>query len=253
LSVRPNAPYPEPAPVLSASPSGVRAETGSIAPDDGFEDGPGPASTATAFAFEALGAPASPRHRGSTRLMWCVSALFGATLLSRSADEDWPAAANPRTAVQAAAVAGTATPRGDAAVQTDPQDLALIRERSVCVLNTLSSAGEIGQTLAFRSHREGDRLNVSYFVYWSTERPWGDRSLLESLAIDSVYSHFLFVLPGLRYVMHGPGDIEGATVVYRVDGADDERLEPPARRARGGADGPGRQAGAAGRRSGEAA
>ena len=46
--------------------------------------------------------------------------------------------------------------------------------------------------------------------------------MLMSLAIDSVYSHFFFVMPGLRHLMHGPGDVEGATVVYRVVG---ERLE----------------------------
>ena len=103
----------------------------------------------------------------------------------------------------------------------EPADHKLIKAQRVCVLNTLDSAGDIGQKIAFRSRRDGDELRVSYFVNWSTERPWGDRSPIEALAIDSVYSHFFFFLPGLRYLMHGPSDIEGATVVYRVE---DERL-----------------------------
>jgi hypothetical protein len=111
----------------------------------------------------------------------------------------------------------------------------LIRSQPVCILNTLDSAGDVGTTIAFRSRRDGDRLSVSYFVDWSTERPWADKPALVSLAIDSVYSHFFFVFPGLRYLLHGPNDIEGATVIYRVEGdrlsiiegfADDDSHDP---------------------------
>jgi hypothetical protein len=101
-------------------------------------------------------------------------------------------------------------------------DDALVRSQRVCVLNTRPSAGEIGDSLVVRHRREGDRLWVSYFVYWSSERPWGDKPWPLSLVIDAFYSHFLFVLPGLRHAIYGPGDVEGVTVVYLEVG---DRLE----------------------------
>ena len=101
-------------------------------------------------------------------------------------------------------------------------DRALVRAQPVCVMSTLDSAGELGQSLVVRHRRQGDRLWVSYFAYWSSERPWGDKPFLLSLAIDAFYSHFLFFLPGLRYAIYGPGDVEGVTVVYREIGG---RLE----------------------------
>lgn len=101
-------------------------------------------------------------------------------------------------------------------------DAALVRAQPVCVVNTQDSAGDIGSSVVVRHRREGDRLIVSYFVYWSSERPWGDKPWWLSLAIDAFYSHFLFVLPGIRHIMYGPGDVEGVTVVYRDVG---ERLE----------------------------
>jgi hypothetical protein len=110
---------------------------------------------------------------------------------------------------------------GQAPLPAEADD-ALVRSQPVCVVNTRSSFGDIGQSLVVRHRREGDRLWVSYFVYWSSERPWGDKPWFLSLAIDAVYSHFLFVLPGLRHALYGPGDIEGVTVVYRDAG---DRLE----------------------------
>ena len=101
-------------------------------------------------------------------------------------------------------------------------DDALVRSQPVCIINTQDSAGDIGKSLVVRHRREGDRLWVSYFVYWTSERPWGDKPLLLSLAIDAFYSHFLFVFPGVRHALYGPGDVEGVTVVYRVEG---DRLE----------------------------
>jgi len=73
--------------------------------------------------------------------------------------------------------------------------------------------------------RQGNRLTVGYFVYWSEERPWGNNSLsytvLPALAVDAVYSHFLYVFPGLKDAMYGAGDIEGVQVSYeqRPDGS----------------------------------
>jgi hypothetical protein len=150
------------------------------------------------------------------RLVWIFSFLIGAALLDLASVKEWP---------------GPGLPVG----QIDSAEQALIRSQRLCVLNTKDSAGEIGRKVVFRWQREGSQLKVSYFVHWSTERPWGDRSMMASLAIDSVYSHLFFVLPGLRYLMHGPGDVEGATVVYRVvddhlevlEGfADDESHDP---------------------------
>ena len=111
----------------------------------------------------------------------------------------------------------------DTAAQSD--DDALVRSQPVCVLNSRNSAGDIGKSLVVRHRRDGDRLWVSYFVYWSSERPWGDKPWLLSLAIDAFYSHFLFVLPGLRHALYGPGDIEGVTVVYRTVGQHLEIVE----------------------------
>jgi hypothetical protein len=143
-------------------------------------------------------------NRFALRLLSALSFCTGAMFLQSAAHEEWP---GPEPVVEG----------------EEPADHALIKGQRVCVLNTLDSAGDIGDKIAFRSRRVGDELRVSYFVHWSTERPWGDRSAIEALAIDSVYSHFFFFLPGLRYLMHGPSDIEGATVVYRVEA---QRLSP---------------------------
>ncbi len=79
--------------------------------------------------------------------------------------------------------------------------------------------------MLFRTRRMGNRIAVGYFVYWSEERPWGDNlvsyTVLPALAVDAVYSHFLFVFPGIKDAMYGSGDVEGAQVVYqqRPDGS----------------------------------
>lgn len=139
--------------------------------------------------------------------MWLTvvcTVLSGAALLSVADRPEWP------------------LPLAHADSGAASDDDALVRAQPVCVLNMRDSAGDIGQSLVVRHRRDGDRLWVSYFVYWSSERPWGDKPWWVSLAIDSVYSHFLFVLPGLRHALYGPGDIEGVTVVYREVGG---RLE----------------------------
>ena len=106
-------------------------------------------------------------------------------------------------------------PEGASAPAPSDADGALIRAQPVCVMSTLDSAGELGSSLVVRHRRDGDRLWVSYFAYWSSERPWGDKPFFASLAIDAFYSHFLFFLPGLRHALYGPGDVEGVTIVYR--------------------------------------
>jgi hypothetical protein len=102
----------------------------------------------------------------------------------------------------------------------DPVERALIEAQPVCIASSVWSAGELGDTVAYHYRRQDDRIDVGYFVFWSTERPWGPNALtltvLPAAAIDAVYSHFLFVLPGLRDAMYGPGDVEGATVSYRI-------------------------------------
>jgi len=83
--------------------------------------------------------------------------------------------------------------------------------------------------MLFHTKRVGpDRVVAGYFAYWSTERPWGKnaltRQLLPALAIDAVYSHLFFVLPGLKTMLYGPGDVEGLRVTYAV--GDDHQLVP---------------------------
>jgi hypothetical protein len=99
-------------------------------------------------------------------------------------------------------------------------DVVAIRRQPVCVASTARSFGTLGRTLLFVHERDGDELRVGYFAYWSTERPWGDNALtytlLPALAVDATYSHFLFLFPGLQRVLYGPGDVEGALVVYDV-------------------------------------
>ncbi|HEX7671896.1 MAG TPA: hypothetical protein VF395_20015 [Polyangiaceae bacterium] len=100
-----------------------------------------------------------------------------------------------------------------------------IERQAVCVGSRSWSAGQLGDTLLYRSRRNGNTLEVGYFVYWSTERPWGANvgsfTLLPALATDAFYSHFLYVFPGVKDALYGPADIEGVSVDYeeRVDGS----------------------------------
>ena len=111
---------------------------------------------------------------------------------------------------------------------TGPQrsgDDASVVAQPVCVAARSWSAGTLGETVLYRTQRIGHKISVGYFVYWSEERPWGDNfvsySVLPALATDAVYSHFLYVFPGIKDMLYGPGDIEGAQVVYeqREDGS----------------------------------
>lgn len=100
-------------------------------------------------------------------------------------------------------------------------DRAAIESHPVCIGSRVWSAGTMADTVLYEYRRNGDHLTVGYFVHWSTERPWGSNSLtyglLPALIMDAVYSHTLFLLPGARHVLYGPGDIEGASVTYRQE------------------------------------
>jgi hypothetical protein len=132
-----------------------------------------------------------------------------------------------------AALASTADPplwarQPEAPSRSHPKsDDELIAAQPVCVASSVWSAGELGETLAYHFERRGNRLKVGYFAFWSSERPWGMNALSLGLApallVDGVYSHALFVLPGVRHAMYGAGDIEGAAVEYEISG---EKLVP---------------------------
>ena len=79
--------------------------------------------------------------------------------------------------------------------------------------------------MLYRVRRSGRKIEIGYFVYWSTERPWGNNALsyavLPALLTDAFYSHFLYVFPGVKDYLYGAGDIEGARVEFqeRPDGS----------------------------------
>jgi hypothetical protein len=120
----------------------------------------------------------------------------------------WPGTPSHLALADAAAQAPADQDQGDA----------VVRSVSVCIAAPRWSAGELGRTILYRVRRDDDRMQVGYFVYWSTERPWGrNRSsfaLVPALLTDAVYSHFLFVLPGLQRLLYGPGDVEGVRVTF---------------------------------------
>jgi hypothetical protein len=156
-----------------------------------------------------------------------VSALIGLVLTELAPSEpSWPVSRAAATPARASMFAG-ARARAGAPIVTAEDDL--VQKQPLCVASSVRSAGSLGETVLYRFRRDGDTLYVGYFVYFSTERPWGDNALthnvLPALAIDAFYSHFLFVLPGVQRVLYGPADIEGALVRYRIEG---ERLVPEA-------------------------
>lgn len=107
----------------------------------------------------------------------------------------------------------------------------LVQSAPLCVVWSKTWAGELGSSILYRVQRvDPTTIRVGYFVFWTTERPWGDNPqthwILPSLAIDAVYTHFMFVLPGIQAAVYGLGDIEGAMVTYRED--TEKRLRPVA-------------------------
>jgi hypothetical protein len=111
---------------------------------------------------------------------------------------------------------------------SDEGDAEIVKQLPVCIAAESWSAGELGKTVLYRYQRDGRTLRVGYFVYWSTERPWGKNvlsySVLPALFIDAFYSHLFFMFPGAQRFIHGPGDIEGARVEYHQD--DEGRWAP---------------------------
>jgi hypothetical protein len=104
-------------------------------------------------------------------------------------------------------------------------DEASIVEQPICVGARSWSAGSLGDTVLYRTRRIGRKIAVGYFVYWSEERPYGRNAVsylvLPALAMDAVYSHFLYLFPGIKDALYGPGDIEGVQIEYeqRDDGS----------------------------------
>ena len=129
----------------------------------------------------------------------------------------WPSAADARS-VQSTTPAPPLPSASSASAAVARSEDERIRAQPFCVATSGSSAGALGDTVLYRYRRVGDELRVGYFVYWTSERPWGDnslsRELFPALAIDAVYSHFLFVFPGVQRALYGPGDIEGVLVRY---------------------------------------
>lgn len=156
-----------------------------------------------------------------------LRALVGLVLTGLAPSEPaWPVPRSMTSSVRASMLPHRATRANAPPLAFEDE---LVKDEPVCIGSSVRSAGNLGRTVLYRYRREGDALFVGYFVYFSTERPWGDnaltRKVLPALAIDAFYSHFLFVLPGAQRVLYGPGDIEGALVRYRVEG---ERLVPEA-------------------------
>lgn len=98
---------------------------------------------------------------------------------------------------------------------------ARVESTEVCVGARSWSAGTLGKTVLYRIAEAGQRVSVGYFVYWSEERPWGANAMsytvLPALATDAVYSHFLYVFPGMKDAIYGPADIEGVRVDFERD------------------------------------
>lgn len=135
-------------------------------------------------------------------------AIAGCAALPKSAPA-WPRATGPESTT---------------ALATSEDDDARIQRLPVCVASRHWSAGNLGDTVLYRAHRVGRRIEIGYFVYWSTERPWGRNvlsyTLVPALLIDATYSHFLWVLPGFKDVLHGAGDVEGVRVELADDGGE---------------------------------
>jgi len=158
------------------------------------------------------------------RLSWWHA--VGLAALASAGIDDPPEVGWPQPIVQRRAPSGAPLSLVATAPAVDPIAQAVERQ-SVCIAARHWSAGDLASTLTYHYRVDGEYLYVGYFALWSEERPWGWGAMplfgAPALAIDAVYSHFLFVFPGLQRVLYGRADIEGATVVYRRAG---HRLEP---------------------------
>ncbi|HEY3592722.1 MAG TPA: hypothetical protein VGL13_02570 [Polyangiaceae bacterium] len=150
-----------------------------------------------------------------TRFAGLLVIAVGQSCFDTSSNPTWP---EPEPEANAANAMGYALFQRSGALHEEESDAALVRDLPVCVASEKWSAGELGRSVLYHVKRVGRQLHVGYFVYWTTERPWGDNLLsylvLPAAFVDSFYSHFFFVFPGMQRVLHGPADIEGARVVY---------------------------------------
>jgi hypothetical protein len=147
-----------------------------------------------------------------SRLAALLAISFAFSCFDVGKTPSWPAPARQALellwpeASEAARADMTDTGRGD------------VKGLPVCIASRSWSAGSLGDSILFHYQREGRTLKVGYFVYWTSERPWGPNalsySLLPALFIDAFYSHLFFLLPGAQRFIHGPGDVEGARVTY---------------------------------------
>ena len=138
----------------------------------------------------------------------------------------WPSLHEHGESAQSQVIAPGGASRAPARMPKNHPESALDRailQQRFCVAAQDWSAGTLGSVVLYRTERVGKRVRVGYFVYWSTERPWGNNELtqfvLPALAIDAFYSHFMFVFPGVQRGLYGPGDIEGALVEYEEGAA----------------------------------
>lgn len=168
------------------------------------------------------------------RLRWWAALFFAyQAALTRHASQ-WPAAvARDVEPLRSALWSTTDLSRAFRAEHAprlggSPELERAVRGVPICIVWKQVWAGELGASILYRikSHRP-DQVDVGYFVFWSSERPWGDneqtRWVLPALLIDAFYTRTLFLLPGLQQAMYGAGDIEGARVTYRIA---EDRLTP---------------------------
>jgi hypothetical protein len=156
-----------------------------------------------------------------TRLRW-PGVVGLAAYLALPAPPQWPES-TPRSKehVVSAAILGA----DNTAAAASDSDAEFVEKQTVCVGSRGWSAGELGNSVLYRVRRSGRKVEIGYFVYWSTERPWGNNALsyavLPALLTDAFYSHFLYVFPGVKDYLYGAGDIEGASVEFqqRPDGS----------------------------------
>lgn len=124
--------------------------------------------------------------------------------------------------------AGALRPNPDLHLDSHPELETAVRSVPICIVWKQLWAGELGSSILYRiKRRHPHQVEIGYFVYWSSERPWGDneqtRLVLPALFIDAFYTRTLFLLPGMQQALYGAGDIEGARVTYRLE---DDRLTP---------------------------
>jgi hypothetical protein len=167
------------------------------------------------------------RAQRACRHLWLRASLVGLLALIDGAERSaaWPTAASagiaPRLANASWYGAHFAHASETQPTAEEDADVQRIRAQPLCVASS-AWFGKLGDTVLFVHQRRGDELRVGYFVYFDVERPWGQNlltySVLPAMLIDATYSHFAFFFPGVQRLLYGPGDVEGASIAYRVSG-----------------------------------